>query len=76
MGSFGRGVQLDRAFRLVVAFQRRPHVGLTIPEICSELECCRRTAYRYLEAAILVLPVRRVPTRPVRYCLLREEDAA
>lgn len=76
MGASGRGVQLDRAFRLVVAFQQRPMAGLTVEEIATELGCCRRTAYRYLEAAVLVLPLRRIPTHPVRYGLLRREDAA
>jgi len=76
MGAGGRGEQLDKAFRLVVAFQRRSTVGLTIADISSELECCRRTAYRYLEAATLVLPIRRVAKQPARYCLMSERDAA
>lgn len=67
---YGRGTQLDRALRLVSAFQARPHVGLTVEELAAELECGRRTAYRWLEAAILALPIQRVASRPVRYRLM------
>lgn len=66
----GRGEQLDRALRLVAAFHDRPHVGVTIDELAAALECSRRSAYRWLEAAILSLPIQRVASHPVRYRLL------
>lgn len=76
MADTGRGRRLDRAFRLIVAFDRHRTVGITVEEIARELGCCRRTAYRYLEAAVLVLPIRRIDSSPVRYRFMTEEDAA
>jgi hypothetical protein len=45
--------------------------AVSVDEIAKELNMCQRSAYRYLEAATLWLPVSEVEQKPKRYRLIK-----
>ena len=69
-----RGETLESCFQIITLLQRRR--GVSAVEAAEHLGVSRRTAYRYLNAASLVLPVWTKGAQPKRYKFLNEGDFA
>ena len=67
-----RGETLESCFMIIQLLQRRR--GVTAVEAAEHLGVCRRTAYRYLTAASLVLPVWTKGAQTKHYKLLEDHD--